>query len=182
MTAVIAISGRLRAGKTTLAHGLAEALGCPQASFGDYVRAKAREQGLADDRATLQDLGERLIAEEGRPAFCEHTLGLVGAGRDTVPLVVEGVRHADALSTLRELFAPVRVVLVHIETAEQVRRARMQEEVDGEAQLAAVEDHSTEQDSKVLLPGAADVVVSGLAGTEVARDAVVSWLREEKLF
>jgi hypothetical protein len=182
MTAVIAISGRLRAGKTTLAHCLAEVLSCPQASFGDYVRAKASERGLPDDRATLQDLGERLIANEGWPAFCEHALALAGAGPGTVPIVVEGVRHVDALSTLRELFAPVRVVLVHIDADEHVRSARMQHEIQGEKQLTAVEGHSTEQDTKSLLPGVADLVVSGLAGKDVACETVISWLREEDLF
>ncbi len=182
MSVVVAISGQLRAGKTTLAVSLADALECPRASFGDYVRASAKRRGIPQDRVTLQDLGERLIAEEGWPRFCEHTLAQAGTNARQAPLVVEGVRHLDALTALRELLAPTRVVLVYVEPDnEEQRVARVRSEADGDAELAAVEEHSTERDTKDVLRDAADMTVHADGGANAACEAVLAWLGAERL-
>jgi adenylate kinase family enzyme len=182
VSVVIAVSGSLRSGKTTLARALAETLGCPRASFGDYVRSKAQEAGLGHDRATLQDLGEQLIEIEGWRAFCENTIALAGAGAHTVPLVVDGVRHVTALDALRELFAPVRVVLAHVDAGdEQARITRLEDDATYERPLEAIEAHSTERDAKQLLPDQADLHVSASDGVEAACREVMSWLRANGL-
>jgi cytidylate kinase len=182
MSPVIAISGRLRAGKTTLAVAIAEALRCPRASFGDYVRTIAEHEGIPQDRATLQDLGERLIAEEGLRAFCEHTLARAGTdARDTL-LVVEGVRHLDVLTTLRDLFTPTQVVLVYVQAGEESQRiARVRYDAGGDAGLAAVEAHSTEHDAENLLPAAANLTIHASDGAAAACEAVLAWLRAQRL-
>jgi hypothetical protein len=182
VSVVIAISGSLRSGKTTLALALAETLQCPRASFGDYVRSKADEAGLGHDRATLQDLGERLIELEGWQAFCEHTLGNAGANGHTAPLVVDGLRHAPALYALREIFAPVRVVLTHVNAGdEQARTRRLEPDASDERPIAAIEAHSTERDTKQLLPGLADLHISASGGVDVACQETMSWLRANGL-
>lgn len=182
MSVVIGISGSLRSGKTTLALALAETLRCPRASFGDYVRSKADEVGLGHDRATLQDLGEQLIELEGWQAFCEHTLRNAGANRHTAPLVVDGVRHAPAIYALRELFAPVRVVLAHVNTAdEQARTIRLEQDASDERPIDAIEAHSTERDTKQLLPGLADLHISASGGVDAVCQEAMSWLRANGL-
>jgi dephospho-CoA kinase len=182
MSCVVAISGRLRSGKTSLALAVAEALGYRRASFGDYVRASADRQGLPHDRATLQELGAQLIAEQGWAAFCENALAEAGLAGVKTAVVVEGVRHLDAIRTLRELFAPARVVLVHVDPDdEQQRLARVRGETGGDESLDSVERHSTERDAKDLLPAEADLIIRAGDGVDAARDGVLTWLSSRQL-
>ena len=43
---VLAFAGRIASGKSTFSMGLAQVLGWPRVSFGDYVRQVARHSGL----------------------------------------------------------------------------------------------------------------------------------------
>ncbi len=61
---VLAFSGGIRSGKSTLSTGVAEALGCRRVSFGDYVRAITQVRGLENCRENWQAVGESLIRED----------------------------------------------------------------------------------------------------------------------
>jgi hypothetical protein len=56
----------------------------------------------------------------GWHAFCGAVLdeALWAPGRS---VILDGVRHAEALSTLRDLVSPQRVVLVFVDTPDMVR-------------------------------------------------------------
>ena len=73
---VLAFAGSIASGKSTLSAGVAQQLGWRYASFGDYVRLVAREQGLDGSRAVLQEVGARLI-DQGWKHFCWAVLGQV---------------------------------------------------------------------------------------------------------
>lgn len=104
---VIALSGRTKAGKSTIAEALALRLHWPCASFGGYVRAEAHRTNRPDDRESLQELGADLIARLGWEGFCRGTLAHAGLDGSSAPCIVEGVRHLDALDMLRHFFEPI---------------------------------------------------------------------------
>lgn len=122
MRAVICLAGGIASGKTTIAQALAETWpNCSVHSFGDVVRRRARADGLALDRATLQETGLRLIAE-GWPGFVDELLADVPPDADL--LIVDGVRHVKAVEELRRRFpsVPVRLVFLSADAATRGRR------------------------------------------------------------
>ncbi len=57
----IGMAGQLGAGKSSVAHTLAEQLDWSFGSFGDYVREIADSQGLEQSRGNLQAVGEDVV-------------------------------------------------------------------------------------------------------------------------
>jgi dephospho-CoA kinase len=169
---VLAVAGRIAAGKTTVSSLLSDRLRWPQASFGAFVRAKASEQGIAEDREHLQALGEELIATLGWQDFCQQTLALAGLDQTTVPCVIEGVRHVEAVEALRELFAPSQVGLIYLELDDAQQASRLPGTVAG-GRVAAWEKHSTEADVLGPLRDLADLVVAS-DGQALAK--ILVWL------
>jgi adenylate kinase family enzyme len=174
---VIGLSGRTRSGKSTIAAALVERLGWPNASFGDFVRAEAATRGIGEEREGLQELGEALIAELGWPEFCTRTLRHSGLDGSSVPCIVDGVRHVDALTTLRRVFQPVPVLLVHLEVPDELRDARLAVDGISEVQGRKWEEHSTERDVAKLLPEMADLKLPASGDDPSATvDAIETWL------
>lgn len=153
----IGFSGRISSGKTTVSQAVAEALQWPRASFGDFVRTVASNRGLAvDSREVLQEIGVSLISK-GWPEFCRDVLAAAGWQPGSA-IVVDGIRHAEAVQHLSEIVAPLPFVLVHVRVDEQVRNERLLRR-DGAAVQAEVESHSTEAAVKDILPRMADLTV-----------------------
>ena len=173
---VIALSGRTKAGKSTIARALAERLGWPWASFGEYVRAEASRTDRPDDRETLQELGAGLIASLGCEEFCRRTLAHASLDGDSVPCIVEGVRHLDVLRSLRDLFDPFPVYLVQLEVADEERDRRLTAEGIDPERGAAWEQHSTERDVAAALPARSDLRVRVGQTPESSVAAIVAWL------
>ena len=121
-TIVLGFSGPIASGKTTISMKLAKHLGCPRVSFGDYVRKVASERGLdVLSRDVLQNVGESLI-REGWKKFCSSVLEQV-KWEPGGTLVVDGVRHKEALTNLKELTAPSKMFLIYV-TASQVDKEK----------------------------------------------------------
>ena len=157
--AAVAFSGRLGSGKSTLAHEVSASLGWPLASFGGYLRLMAAFRGLPDTRETLQELGATFIAREGPRPFSEMVLRSAG-WKLGQPIVIEGVRHASVASALRELTAPLPLVLVYLQTSEEIRLQRLERRSEKElTRLSSIEGHSTEADVRETLRGIADLLV-----------------------
>lgn len=112
MRSIICVSGRIASGKTTVAQALAATWpNSSVRSFGDVVRRRAENEGLSVDRATLQELGLRLVAQ-GWPVFVSELLNDLPS--DTDVLIVDGVRHVEPTVELRQRFPtlPVRLVFL----------------------------------------------------------------------
>src|SRR4051812_35017375 len=122
MTA-IGISGRIGAGKSTVAQELAALLGWPEVSFGNHVRAAASERGLGTDRAVLQDLGQRLIDERGFDAFVADVLTAAAIDHGQ-PFVIEGIRHVGALDALTRV-CNGDILLAYLEAPAEDRARRL---------------------------------------------------------
>jgi len=157
---VIAFSGQIKSGKTTIAQAVATAIGCPRVSFGDEVRRVVASRGLSDSRENLQAVGEELVANQ-LDDFCRAVLGQAGRGTPAESVVVDGLRHVEALDCLGRLLSPVPVNLVYIDTLDQLRSARYAETSTGESPLTSFENHSTEHQVGRTLRDRADLIVSG---------------------
>ena len=174
---VLAFAGRIASGKSTLSTGVARALGWPRVSFGDSVRQVARRRGLEESRAVLQEVGATLIAQ-GWEAFCHAVLGQV-AWAPGQPLIVDGIRHAEALEVLRQLVAPSELRLVFIAVNEPTRATRLrQREIPDRETVQRVEEHSTEAQVGTVLPGMADFLVDGARPLEGLLQEIVRWVQQ----
>jgi len=176
MTAiVVGLAGAIGSGKTTISASIAEALHWPRVSFGDFVRAEARRRNLDDtSREVLQGLGEVLIAE-GWNAFCAKVVNQA-MWQPGQSLVVEGIRHAAAVHTLRALVAPVPFVLIFLNADEETRRARLQQRGTVGDQQQIMEAHSTEIEVATHLPNLADVLIQADKPRDAVLADVLVWL------
>jgi adenylate kinase len=91
----IVLSGYMSAGKSTVARDLAQRGHLEVLSFGDLVRDEAERRGGANDRDSLQHLGQALMKELGAAGMVDHLIG-----QRTSHLVIDGVRHIDVLEEL----------------------------------------------------------------------------------
>lgn len=94
----IVLTGPMASGKSSIARQVADECDARVLSFGDLVRAEAERRGLAEDRSTLQNLGQELFASEGPLGMSEMLLEDRRAD-----VIVEGVRHVQVLEALNEL-------------------------------------------------------------------------------
>lgn len=157
---VLAVSGQIASGKSTLALRLVEELNCARASFGDFVRTIAMERGMEPNRENLQSIGAELIALGWEP-FCRAVLAHSNWKTGQL-LVVDGVRHSEAVHELRKLVAPLRVFLIYLTVDDELRRGRLNER--GNAYGAASVDneaHPTESQVRGTLPNLADLLLDG---------------------
>lgn len=163
---VLAFAGAIGSGKSTFSAAVAAELGWPRASFGDYVRAEALRRGLdGSSRDVLQTLGETLISE-GWDAFCAGVLSSAGWCTGS-SVVVDGIRHVEAISTLAKLTAPSKLCLVYLEAPAAARAQRLRTRgVVNEAERHRIEAHSTEVEVKSRLAELADLRVDTSVSTE----------------
>lgn len=172
---VLAFSGQIKSGKTTVSRAVAEFLGCGRASFGDQVRATVLKKGLATTRENLQEVGEYLIASHLED-FCHDVLAQVGESEGS-HLVVDGIRHLEALECLRKLTAPRRLHLVYVDTDDTIRERRHLENSPIDLPLDAYETHSTERQVQSIIRTHADLVVNGSRDLKSAVQQIVAAFR-----
>jgi len=160
-------------GKTSLASVLATRLAAPRASFGDYVRSVAVERGLdAQSREVLQDLGNELIAG-GWDRFCTAVLN--HADYTGGPVVVDGIRHLDAITNLELLVAPLPFRLVAVEAQDSLRLERLAKRGVDTTAAERAEAHSNEAEVLDVMRRA-DFRVSEDHSVEEAADLIIAWV------
>ena len=178
---VLAFSGRIASGKTALSEQVALSLGWPRVAFGDYVRSVAQSRQLPESRAELQALGATLIEEQGWEQFCRSVLGQAN-WKPGMSLVIDGIRHAEAVSALRLLVAPAEVLLVLIQADTAIRAARLAERgMPGDESLERMDTHSTEVQLGTVLPHMADLTVDGTRSLQEVVPMIVEWIRRRQL-
>jgi len=172
----LGVSGRIGSGKTTLAHALAERLACSHASFGQYVRSVAEGRRLdSEDRRVLQDLGEELIAG-GWESFCGAVLQSAGYSDGSV--VVDGIRHTEAIDTMSRILDPLPWRLVAIDIDQGMRSKRLREGGIDMDDVRRAEAHPNEREVDAVLRRA-DYTISGDLRIDEAADEVLRLLRED---
>jgi len=173
---ILAFSGQIGSGKSTISCLVADELGWKHTSFGDYVRTVARDRNLELSREILQDLGSRLI-NEGWEHFCKAVLeqAQFKAGEY---LVVDGVRHTEALNTIRDMTYPSIVFLIYIQLEPSKRQKRL--EIKGltdKGVIRRIEEHSTEKQVQTILPQVADLIVDGSKPRLQIVNDIVTWIK-----
>ena len=138
MKHVICLAGGVGTGKTTIAEALSERLR-PSAirSFGAIVRATARRVGLPLDRQSLQVVGSRLV-QQGWSAFVDKLLSDVPDDVDF--LIIDGIRHVEAVTEIRRRWSPIPVHLVLLRADDAVVAERLRQRHED----VAASDHETE--------------------------------------
>lgn len=175
---VLAFSGRIASGKSHLSTSVSAALGWPRVSFGDYVRAVARQRHLDTTRRSLQTLGEAIIVEKGWENYCRSVLAQI-QWRPGQSLVVDGVRHAEALHWLKCIVSPLNVILVLLEVDEASRKSRLKTR-EGQlgTNLEQLDLHSTEVQVTGVLKNLADLVLDSTEPVSELTSKVVRWIRQ----
>ncbi len=170
----IAISGLIASGKTTIAHRLADKLNAKHGSFGKTIRAIAIAQGLKNERHVLQRLGEEWI-EQRCAKLCELTLAEANwTSQDN--LVIEGVRHVQALETLKHLLRPIKLTLVYIDADDTLRAKRLMDAGLDSQEIKILDSHSTEIQVQTVLKQMADYVVISNDSPETAVSKIISYI------
>lgn len=152
-----------------VADRLAEALGSRRRSFGGVVREHAIASGMSVDRASLQTLGESIIANEGWTAFCRDVVDDLSGE----PVVVDGVRHIGAVDGLADLAAGGFLAMVFVDASHDVRATRVARR-DGitRGDFEAAQDHPNEGEL-LLVSQRATLVVDNSTDGEQALDSIV---------
>lgn len=154
---VVAVSGKLRSGKTSLSQQLSHQLGWPRVAFGDYVRAAvAAEGGDPTCRRVLQDYGLRRI-EADVVDFCRCVLGQIKYDYHT-NLIVDGVRHKTALESIQQLCMPMQTRLVYIKCADEIRFERANHLRIDDNIFSRQDQHPVEVESGYVLQSMASLV------------------------
>jgi dephospho-CoA kinase len=174
---ILALAGQIASGKTKLSSELAQRLSWKRGSFGDYLRHIASVYGLPDSREHLQKLGDEII-QSSWSEFCQKVLNH-STWQSGENLVIDGIRHVEALENLKTICSPQLVHLIFINTANELRYARLQQRAAPELhELARYEQHSSETQSHVL-KARADLVLDGSKSTEDLVFDLLDWIEKE---
>jgi dephospho-CoA kinase len=175
---VLAVSGSIGSGKSTLSKELSKVRNCKYASFGDYVRKKAVTMGYVEaSRTQLQKVGEVLV-ENGIRDFCLSVLqdSMWQLGEE---LIVDGVRHLEALETLKEIIFPQNLFLVYITLDEKTRVERLTSR-DKDKNSHNSEKHSTEIQVPDILRTRADILINGSETVANNIDKIIQLLKSKE--
>lgn len=172
---IIGFSGQIGSGKSTISKVVANRLGWPWASFGHFLRQEASRRGLdPSSRQELQALGEELISS-GWTDFCRRALES-GGWRPGQNLVVDGIRHIEAIKTIEKLTSPLEVKLVYVSLDEETRRTRALSRGMSYENLRLADNHPVEAQVRNLLRERADLTVDGTAPQEECASLIIEKL------
>jgi cytidylate kinase len=180
MGVVVAFSGPIGAGKSTISQRVAESLNWPRVSFGDYIKKIAQENAAdPDDRAVLQRLGQALVLADV-DGLVEDVLNQRkwrnenGEGN----LVVDGLRHVEVRHALLQKIRPQNVLKhVFVTIDEDTRQQRVRDEDHIEPRILMRYDQDiTEAQIPRILREYKDIEVSGKLPASIAAREVVAKL------
>ena len=168
---IVVISGRIGAGKTSLAESLAREFGCLRISTRELILALLTD--TPESRSALQAAGEKLDRRTGGSWVADAIAksGLSRQGADTV-VIVDSVRIRGQIDALRRVYGP-RVLHLHLTapTEELEKRFMGRRRRKGEARSYAATQLDPTEANVEQLADIADVVIDTKRCS--ARDVVV---------
>jgi dephospho-CoA kinase len=163
---LLLFGGPIGSGKSTLAALAAKRLGCERVSFSAALLEIAAKHGLRPNRSVLQNLGQKVVAEE--PEALIRTVLTRGNWVHGRALVIDGIRHRSIFDRLRADVAPDRVCLIYVKAHPELRRARVLRE-EGLDRLALWESHKVESEIPDLEAVADRVITNNDTLAEASR-------------
>jgi len=143
---ILLLSGPFRVGKSTLADALIDEQGFRKISSGGYLRSLL-ENGDSGDRATLQELGDRLDTEtDYRWLIDPLARRTISESPDQSRWLIDAVRKARQVEHFRAEFSGA-VRHVHLSADEPILQSRYTEGLDAYRRDLA---HPNEQSSRSL--------------------------------
>lgn len=168
---IVALSGPVAGGKTTLAANLRGRYGAATISTRQLLRERTRNGQTLDDRRALQEFGEQIDRQTKGRWVAEDIRCQVASAPSGSILVIDAVRVPCQLEALRELFGR-RVWHVHVHSSsltELAERYAERSAADGPIRelgdYELVRSNATEANIH-LLAGLADVVLDTHRNTE----------------
>lgn len=172
----LVFAGGIGSGKTTLSTKMAKELGWHYLSFGNYIRSLAKKQGRSLSRASLQELGEKMIIKNGWETFCKNFLEN-GNWDKSKPYIIDGLRHIEVLNVFKTINNPHDVFLVFISLSYKNRSKRfLKREENRKFNLSQYESHSTEIQTNSLLCEFADLTLNGKKSINKLVKEILIWL------
>jgi hypothetical protein len=137
----------------------------------------AQGRGLDDSREVLQEVGATLI-DQGWEEFCRAVLKQVD-WEPGQPLIIDGIRHIEAVGVLRQLVAPSAFLLVFIAVDGLTRKERLRQRgVADHEDLQRTDAHQTEAQVRTMLPSMADLTVDGTRPIDGLLHDTVIWVQQ----
>lgn len=176
MSLLVAFSGPIGSGKSTVSRQVALELGGIWSGFGNTVRAIAAERNIPNERKALQSLGADLVANSP-DTFCRRVIASSDA-KPSQDLIIDGVRHISIRNHLRALSPPRRFCLIYVDAAPDLRMSRLKTR-DGLSadEVAELSKHSTEVEVETQLSQQADKKIQNFSDPAIAVDEVLEFLR-----
>lgn len=158
---IIALSGRICSGKSTVAKALFERLTFPIGSFGNYLIAYCSQKSLPTDRAYLQEVGQEMV-EANPTQFLQNVVDYhIG---DSKSLILDGIRHKVIFESVKGLAKNVISVFVDADLETRYKRYLTRKKIDYETFLA-LDNHPVELETESLKP-LCDIVIDSTANYE----------------
>ncbi len=174
MFSVIAFSGKIGSGKSSISKLIAEEFHFNRVSFGDYVRKVATEGGIEHTRINLQDLGEALLANNPTQ-FCLNVLN--EASLVSKYVVVDGIRHRIVLEEIKKIIHPNRLIHLHLHVSEDRRIERVYDrQSTSPDEIRSFDTHPSETQVSSVLIDLADKIIDADKGIEYVVAEIVEWL------
>lgn len=173
---VLVLSGHSRSGKSTIAKALIaqQPEEWARASCGEYVRARARELGVAPTLPNTHALGQQLVEEMSGKGFLEAVLDYAQIPSGAQSLIVDDVYHVAVFEALRGRWQGLRFTTVNLPAS--TRRHLLHEQGLDDEQVEQIEesplDQAVEQlerqyTPEVRLTGATSAADTGVAIREI---------------
>lgn len=171
---IIAFSGMIGSGKSTLSHAMADSESYHYIGFGDYLRYICSIQGIEINRSNLQILGQKCI-EEGWDSFISKVFDYSKWNFDK-GAIIDGIRHIEAISAIRGRFEKFKLIHIHLLADEREidRRISLRNRDNGETlQASFLHESESHQDS---LFAEADLVIDGSQKTDISVKIIKDFL------
>lgn len=173
---IILFSGKIGSGKSTLSLEVSKKLKWPVASFGNFIRKYALLNEYDTSRKSLQYIGNYLISR-GWTKFCKEVLN-DSDWDGSSNLIVDGIRHIEAIDTISKIVKPAKVYLIYISTKNNIRKKRLQIRNENDGTLIDVETHSTEIQVKKILYKRADFIIHNNEPIDAAVKNILKWVNQ----
>lgn len=160
-----------------MARMLSEELRCGLASFGDYVREQAKIRGIISPTGRdLQNLGQRLVDDDIQE-FCRAVLARANFAPGAL-LVVDGIRHVEALAAISTLSHGQPIRLIYLETTAEVRTMRESGRTSNAAGGTS-DAHQVEKQTTREVRQVANLVVDSSDEVSDTFRKILDWIRSD---